>query len=420
MYSKGLLDNGLRVITSPMPHTRSVCVSIYIGAGSRYELDDQAGVSHFIEHLCFKGTERRHTAKEIAEAIDGVGGLLNAGTDKEFTVYWCKVARPQFPLALDLLSDMLRRSKFDASDIERERGVIMGELNECMDWPQDRVNRLIDEVLWPGQPLGREIIGTRETIGSMGREILLDYMGCQYAPLNTVVSVAGDIDHDEVLRSVGEVFHDWLSVEPHKPMPSSDSQTEPQLCVERRETEQAHLCIALRGLSGNHPDRFKLDLLNVILGAGMSSRLNQEIRERRGLAYDIHSYVEYFQDTGSIIIYAGVAPKQIRDTVSAVLTELIYLKTEIPESEVQKSKEMVKGRLLLGLEDSRSIAGWVGGQELLAGRILTVDEVVAIVDAITSEELVRLAGSLVSSDRLSAAIVGPVDDEDRIRSYLKL
>ena len=420
MYSKSVLKNGLRVITSSMQHTRSVCISIFIGAGSRYERDNEAGVSHFIEHLCFKGTRRRVTAKEIAETIDGIGGLLNGGTDKEFTIYWSKVASHHFPLALDLLVDMIRYSRFDAQDIERERTVIIEELNESNDSPQDRVNRLIDEVLWPKQSLGREIIGSKETVGAIDRGMLLNYLDRQYRPNNTVISVAGDIGAVEVVQAVDAAFGDWGMSMLSVPEPARESQEKPQLCVEKRATEQAHICLAIRGLPIEHPDRFNLDILNVILGGSMSSRLHVEIRERLGLAYDIHSYAEYFLDSGAVIIYAGVATKYVTEAVRAILGELEGLKDGVPDAELVKVKELVKGRLLLSMEDSRSVAGWVGGQEVLSGRIRTVDDVVSIVDAITPGDLKRVSQQLFCTDKLNVAIVGPVENEGSIREILKL
>ena len=420
MYHKSVLENGLRIITSSMEHTRSVCITIFIGAGSRYESAQEAGTSHFIEHLCFKGTERRATAKEISEAIDGVGGMLNGGTDKELTIYWCKVARPHFLLALDVLVDMLRHSRFDAQDIERERRVIIEELNMSLDSPHQRVNMLIDEVVWPDQPLGRDVAGTKEAVASLGREMLLSYLARQYLPNNTVVAVAGDIGHEEVVESVGCAFADWERGNPRPWFPVEDSQDSPRLHVEHRSVEQAHLCLALRGLSLLHPDRFYLDLLNVVLGEGMSSRLFMEIRERRGLAYDIHSYVDHFLDSGAVTVYAGVDPRNIETTIQAILEELSPLKDDVPEVELTKARELAKGRLLLRMEDTRSVAGWIGAQELLVGRILTVDEVVAIIDAITTEDLERVARELFIGDKLNLAIVGPVMDGERFLGLLRL
>jgi predicted Zn-dependent peptidase len=420
MHRRMVADNGLRVITTHMPHTKAVCIAVFVGAGSRYERQDESGCSHFIEHLCFKGTPRRPTAKEIAETIDGVGGLLNGGTDKEFTIYWCKVARQHFVSALDLLTDMIRCSRFDNQDIERERRVITEELNESMDSPQDRVNRLIDEVIWPGHPLGREIIGSRETVAAISRNTLLDYMHFQYGPGNAVVSVAGDISHDEVVSYVDEAFGDWAITSPRSPEPVDNRQEEPRLRIERRDTEQAHLCLAVCGLPFADPDRFNLDLLNIILGGGMSSRLNLEIRERRGLAYDIHSYAEYFLDSGAVIVYAGVDPQNVTDTIKATVDELTSLKKEIPEVEINKAKEMVKGRLLLSMEDTRSVAGWAGGQDILIDKVRTVEEVLSILDSITAQDLKRVAESILVTERLSLAVVGPVGNESDLFDLLKI
>ncbi|TET38217.1 MAG: insulinase family protein [Dehalococcoidia bacterium] len=420
MYQKSVLENGLRIITSSMPYTYSVCIMIFIGAGSRYERAEEVGSSHFIEHLCFKGTERRATSKEISEAIEGVGGMLNGGTDKELTVYWCKVARPHFLLALDLMVDMLRNSRFDAQDMEKERQIIIEELNMSMDSPPQRVNILIDEVIWPNQPLGRDVAGSKETVAALRREMLLEYLSRQYVPNNTVVSVAGDIGHEEVKASLSSVFGDWTTGTPQPLFPAEESQDEPRLHIEHRNTEQAHLCLSLRGLSTFHPDRFNLDLLNVILGEGMSSRLFLEIRERRGLAYDIHSYVDHFLDSGAVTIYAGVDPKRIDATIEAILEELRRLKDGVPALELAKAKELAKGRLLLRMEDTRNVAGWMGGQELLTGRILTVDEVVSIIDAITAEDLERVARVLFITEKLNLAIVGPIAGGDRLGSLLQL
>ena len=420
MYQKTTLDNGLRIVTANMPHTRSVSLGIFIGAGSRYEEPKQAGVSHFLEHLCFKGTEKRATAKEIAEAIEGVGGILNGSTDKEATVYWVKVARPHFPLALDVLVDIIRHSKFDAAEMEKERKVIIDEFNMDLDLPHLRVNMLIDEVLWPDQALGRDIIGTKETIATLTRDMAIAYMARQYTPSDTVVAVAGDIGHDEIVTSVGQGFADWPGTVPGPWYPAEDVQDQPRLRIEYKKTEQCHLCLALRGLSIFHPDRFALDLLNVVLGEGMSSRLFLELRERRGLAYDVHSYTPHFFDSGAVIIYAGVAPKHTEDAIEVILGELLQLKDEIPELELVKAKELVKGRLLLRMEDTRSVSSWLGVQELLSDRIRTVDEVMAIVDALTPGELKRVGQSLIVGDKLSLALVGPLRAERRLHSLLKL
>ncbi len=420
MYQKTILDNGLRVITDTMPHTRSVSIGIFIGVGSRYETEAEAGVSHFIEHLCFKGTQKRATARKISEAIEGVGGILNGGTDKELTVYWCKVAQPHLSMALNVLVDMLLHSRFDPQDIERERQVIIEEINMSRDSPQQRVNVLIDELLWPNHSLGRDVAGSKESVAAITRDIMLDYLQGQYLPDNTVVAIAGALQHQEMVTVVSQALGNWAKEQPHSEYSAYNEQQFPRLHIERKDTEQAHLCLALPGLPLLHPKRFALDLLNVILGEGMSSRLFAEIRDRLGLAYSIHSYVEHLGDTGSVAIYAGVEPKNLPVTIKAILEQLSQLKETVPESELSKAKELSKGRLILRMEDNRSVAGWMGGQEILTGRILSVDQVVSIIDAITAEELRQLAQELLVGSQLRLAVVGPVGDGESLEALLSL
>ncbi len=418
-YRKITLPNGLRIVNSFMPHTRSVSVTIFVGAGSRYESDAQAGLSHFIEHLFFKGTAKRPTAKAISEAIESVGGVINAGTDRELTVYWVKVAAPHFDLALDVVADTLLHSKFEPAEIEKERQVVIEELNMIRDDPREWVDVIIDEVIWPGQALGRDVAGTKETVSSFTREMSLDYLACQYTPSNTVVSVAGSVPHEQVVAAVSRALGDWQPGRPASFAPALDSQGSPRLRLEPKRTEQAHLCLAVPGLPMLHPDRFALDLLNVVLGEGMSSRLFQEIREKHGLAYDVHSYVSHFLDTGSVTVYAGVDPRRINPAIEAILGELNRLKDQVPESELTKAREYSKGRLLLRMEDTRSVAGWVGAQELLTDRVLTVDDVVEIIDSITPADLERVARQLFLTEKLNLAVVGPYRSERRFADLLR-
>ncbi|MDP6100778.1 MAG: pitrilysin family protein [Dehalococcoidia bacterium] len=419
MFRRTVLPSGLRVITSKMPHTRSASLSIFIGIGSRFESDADAGASHFVEHLCFKGTQRRASSKEISEAIEGVGGILNGGTDKELTVYWCKVAVGNFESALDVLSDMILNSKFDSTEVEKERSVIIEEISMTQDNPGQLVNLIIDNVMWPDQPLGRDVAGTKESVGAFTRQHLADFLARHYRAGNVAVSVAGNVEHDAVVESVAGAFAPWQDGPAEKSVPVDDRQNAPRLLVDNRTTEQAHLCLALRGLSNLHPQRFTLDLLNAILGDGMSSRLFLNIREKLGLAYDIHSYTSHLQDTGAWVIYAGVDPEQLPSTVDAALEELGRLREEIPEVEVTRAREYLKGRLLLRMEDTRSVATWLGAQEMLSDRILTVDEVVAMLDAVTSKQLTEVAHSLIATDKLSVAVVGPVSAAD-LEGRLKL
>ena len=420
MYQKSTLDNGLRILTSTMPYTRSVSISFFLGAGSRYEKDPQAGVSHFIEHLCFRGTARRPTAKDISTAIEGVGGILNGGTDKELTVYWCKVATPHLGTALDVLVDMLINSRFAPDDIEKERQVIIEEINMSNDSPSQRVGVLIDEALWPDHPLGRDIASSRDSVSKISRELMLTYLNDHYLPGNTVVAAAGDIQHEAMVALISQALGKWTGRQSKSRYLAYKEKHFPRLRIEKRDLEQVHLCLALPGLSLLHPKRFAVDLLNVILGDGMSSRLFTNIRDKLGLAYNISSYVDHFLDTGALIIAAGVETKNLNLAIKAIIEELAHLKDKVPETELNKAKEFSKGRLLLRMEDSRSVAGWIGGQELLTNRILTVDEVVAIIDGITAEEIKTLAEELLLGDKLRLAIVGPVSPDAPLEELLKL
>ncbi len=420
MYTKAVLENGLRIITSTMPESRSVCLVILVGAGSCYESEEEAGISHFAEHLFFKGTHRRPTSKEISQDIEGIGGIMNAGTDKELTIFWCKVASPHFSMALDVLSDVLLNSRFDNKEIERERGVINEEIKMNLDLPQQRVHMLLDELLWPEQPLGREVIGYKETVSSIARKKLLDHVARRYLPNNTVLSIAGDIHHEEVLAQIAPLFSKWAAGELVTGYVSNDNQTQARLRIDPRDIEQAHLCLAVHGFSRSHPQRFAIDLLSTALGGGMSSRLFTEIRDRRGLAYDIQSYTEHFLDSGAFTVYAGVAPDKIETAVAAVLDEISSIKQGITADELTRAKELSKGRLYLRLEDSRNVALWHGGQEILLRQILSMDDVVAIVDAVTLDELRAVAEEVLTKRGLNLAITGPVKEEKALRQLLEI
>jgi predicted Zn-dependent peptidase len=420
LYEKITLDNGLRLLTAAMPHTRSVAISFFIGTGSRYETDEQAGISHFIEHMCFKGTRKRPTSVDVCTVIEGVGGVLNAGTDKELTIYWCKVARPHFDSALDVMTDVLTNSLYKPEEIEKERQVIIEEINMSLDSPAQRVSMLIDELMWPGHPLGRDIAGSRESVGGISRDMMLDYIAGQYQPDNAVLAIAGDIRHEEVLEAVNRDAAGWKKGRLCSGYIPYRGRIERRVLIEKRDTEQTQLCLGLPGLSIVHPDRFKLDLLNVVLGEGMSCRLFTEIRDKLGLAYSIQSYVEHFLDAGAMTVSAGVDAKNLPVAIKAIMAELARLKEPIPETELAKAKELFKGRVLLRMEDSRSVSGWLGGQEILTGGILTVDEVIGIIEAVTVAELQRLAEELLVPDRMCLAVVGPVPPEESLEELLTM
>ncbi|HEY41712.1 MAG TPA: insulinase family protein [Dehalococcoidia bacterium] len=420
MYLKTTLDNGLRLITSTMPHSRSVSICVFLAVGSRYEAEAEAGISHFIEHLFFKGTPKRATSRDIAVAIEGVGGILNAATDRELTLYWCKVTPNHLPLALDVLADILLHSKLDPEEIERERNVIFEEIHAIKDSPYQQVGLLIDGLLWPDHPLGRDVAGNVESVSAITREMMVDFRANRYLPSNAVIAVAGDIQQEGVVDAVNEVFGGWNGQHQAAGYLAYEEGANPRLRVENRDTEQTHLCLALPGLPLKHPKRYTLDLMNTVLGEGMSSRLFVEIRDKLGLAYSIHSYTEHLYDTGALVISAGVEHDKLPVAVKAILKQLALLRESVSESELTKAKELSKGRLLLRMEDSRSVAGWIGGQEILTNEILSVDEVMSIVDAITAEQVAEIAQELLVEDRLRLAVVGPTKEGKKLEQLLRI
>ena len=421
VYEKTTLDNGLRVVSCDMPHTRSVSISIFVGVGSRYEPDEWAGMSHFVEHMVFKGTESRPDPVQISAQIEGVGGVLNAGTEHEVTAFWCKVAQPHFGDSLELLFDMLRNSLYRSDDIENERHIIHEELAMIHDYPTSRVDSLIDEMLWPGHPLGRDIGGTAESIDRITREALLEHMARHYAPSNIVVSVAGSVPHSEVVSQAWELSRDWTGDSTSDdPTPVTHVQGESQLRLEYRSTEQLHLSIALPGLGLDDPDAHSLDLLSVILGEGMSSRLFAELREKRGLAYDVQSGVSHFKDTGAFVITAGVDPSSTYEAVPAILEQVADVRDSVSEEEIARAKQLVAGRLMLRMEDTRAVSAWMGSQEMLRQTILDVDDVVEKINAVSSSDLKRVAARHMVTDRLNMAVVGPCRGRKRLSRLMKL
>lgn len=418
MFQQTKLDNGLRIITSSMPHTRSVTLGFMVGGGSRYESDEEAGAFHFIEHLCFKGTPNRPTPREISETIEGVGGVMNASTDREITTYWCKVARPHFDIALDLLVDMVCNPLFDATELEKERSVILEELAMSNDHPDARAGLLIDETMWPNQALGRDVGGSHESVSKLNREAMMRFVTHQYVPSNAVVSVAGNVSHEEVVESFHRYLGDWATGTPLDWYPVINDQTAPRVRTEYRKSEQAHICLGLQGLSIDDPNRYASDMLSTILGEGMSSRLFLELREERGLVYEANSGNSHYRDTGSFEVYAAVDPKNAAIAIETILVELEKLKAGIPESELTKSKEFAKGRLLLRMEDTRSVALWLGSQALMRREMLTVDEVVERIDSITTDDLHQMARELIVPERMNMAVVGPFRSSAKFETLL--
>lgn len=407
MYQRSVLGNKLRILTSTMSHTRSAAITICVGAGSRYESSDMAGVSHFIEHLPFKGTKNWPTAQKVSEAIEGVGGVLNASTDREMTVFWCKVAGLHFRSSLSLMLDMMLNPLLDPVEVEKEREIIQEELRMTYDQPTYRVDLLIDEALWPDQAMGRDVGGTPESVANISQDSIREYMHRQYNPANTVVAVAGNIEHQEVVDMIEEATGNWKPQEPLDWEPVVDGYHEPVVRIEQRHTDQAHMCLALPGLALEDPDRYNLAMLNVVLGDGMSSRLFLSLREEQGLAYDISSSINHFRDCGSLVVYCGVEPKKSRQAVKCIVEMINGMHEEVPAHELTKAKEYTKGRLLLRMEDTRVVAGWLASQEMLQDKVATPEEVVQRIDGVKAADMARVAQRLFNPDNLRLAVVGP-------------
>ncbi len=402
------LDNGLRIIFAEVPHTRAASLAFFVGAGSRYEDDAIAGASHLIEHMLFKGSRKRPSAGAISLAIEGVGGLLNASTGKESTSYYAKVPYEHYDLALDVLTDMMRHPLFDPKELEKERRVVVEEIRMLFDDPQSWAHLLLLQEVFPKHPLGRDIAGSIESVLNISRDDLLKYIRDHYGAENVVLSIAGRLDGQQAVEQLAESLRDWPSAPAPRYEPMKRAQRKPRVRIGHRKTEQAYLNIAVRAIPRSHPDRFVLRLMNTIMGEGMSSRLFQEVRENRGLAYSVHSWVGALHDTGLWSVSAGVDPNRLEEAYDAILAEFARLREEpVPDDELAKAKEQVKGRLVLGLEDSFSIASWWGRAEVLGEPLMTVDDVLEAIGAVQPADVNRLAQELLQPQRTTVAVVGP-------------
>jgi predicted Zn-dependent peptidase len=406
------LANGLRVLVTPMPHVASVSVSVYIAAGSRYEADTEAGLSHFLEHLCFKGTEQRPLARDVAIEIDAIGGTVNAATDREYTVYYAKTAREHAERAVRLLGDVLQHSLLLEPEVERERGVILEELAAVEDSPDEQAGLLLDTMLWPGNPLGRDIAGTPATVKAIRTAQIAGYYRRQYVANGAVVSIAGAIEEEEAARLVGEAFGGWNRGEPVGWTPAAAAAMRERTRVIVKPTEQAHLSVGVHGPSLVGEDRYVADVLSVLLGEGMSSRLFLRLREELGICYDIHSFTGHLRDTGMFGIYAGVDPTNAAEAVSEIAAELRGLRAGVTAEELERAKGQLRSRLLLRLEDSRAVSGWHGAQEVLDLPHLSPEEAIAKAEAVTAADVERLSTEIFDDASLRLAVVGPFESVD--------
>ena len=406
MVTKTVLDNGIRVISESIPHLHSVSIGVWVATGSRHEGESERGISHFIEHMLFKGTDRR-SARDIAREIDSVGGVLNAFTSREYTCYYAKVLDSFLPGAVDLLADIMLNSVFADEEVEKERQVILQEIGMIEDTPDDLIHDLFVRNFWLDHPLGKPIIGTAESVGSFTGAKALEYRKRRYLPADIIISVAGRVEHDELIGLLAP----FAAMAPGKP--EADGAGLPVACagVERfeRDLEQVHLCIGTRGISNTHPNRHAAYLMNTLLGSGMSSRLFQEIRERRGLVYSVYSYLSAHTDAGSLVVYAGAEEGKIAQVAELILAELKRLKREpVPLEELEAARNHFSGHMLLSLESSDNRMTRLAKTELHFGREIPVEELLEAFRKVTAEDILALANDLIDDSSLSVALIGRV------------
>ena len=422
-YNRKELANGLRVITIPMASMESATVLVMAGAGSRYETRKNSGISHFLEHMAFKGTEKRPTAMDISSLIDGMGGEFNAFTGKETTGYYIKSAKDKVGTSLDVLSDMLMNSKLDPTEIEKEKGVIIEEINLYEDNPARKLGDIYEQLLYGDTPLGWDIAGSKEVIKSIQRTDFLSYLAELYSASNLTVVVAGGIDSDQAFAQVEKYFGVMKKFETKTFESLTESQTKPAVLVKQKQTEQIHVALGVRTVSISSPKRYPLSVLSAILGGGMSSRLFHEVREKRGLAYYVRSSSDEYNDVGTFVSTAGIDPKRVLEAVEVMVTE--YSKVSrgqmaLTDEELKKAKEFLKGHLVLDLEDSRSVAGFYAHQELLESEIENPADVIAQIEKITKEDVEAVGKEFFKEATLNLALIGNFADGQKLEDLLKL
>ncbi|AGL01305.1 M16 family metallopeptidase [Desulfoscipio gibsoniae] len=404
------LANGIKVLTENIPHVRSVAIGVWVDIGSRDESNEVAGISHFIEHLMFKGTIKR-TAKDIAEALDAVGGQLNAFTTKEYTCYYARVLDEHFSLGIDLLGDMLLHSRFDQVDIDRERNVILEEIKMYEDAPDELVHDVFAGTIWQSHPLGRPIIGDEKTVQGLSREQILSFYNKYYSPGNLVISVAGNFEHQKVIYALNDTFGKLSGDKKEKlytlPEPAR------QVVCRAKDTEQVHICLGTPGLPLDHEKIYVLQIINTILGGGLSSRLFQEIREQRGLVYSIFSYHSSYHDAGLFCIYTGLSKLNVRATLELIIKEIYHIQSNgVSPTELQRAKDQLKGNLLLSLENVSTRMSRLGKSQMYLGKIVPPDEIVNRIMAVSDSDIKDLASTVLKPENFCMASVGPWDDGD--------
>jgi predicted Zn-dependent peptidase len=413
-----VLPNGLRILTERMPHVRSVSIGVWLARGSRHEPQEQSGIAHFVEHMLFKGTATR-SAEDIAQTIDSIGGQMDAFTAKEYASYYIKVLDEHLPLALDVLSDIVMNPAFAEADIEREKKVVLEEIKMVEDTPDDLVHELFTEHFWHNHPLGRPILGTPETVEGLSVDGLRRYFSTAYAAPNLIVAAVGNITHDQVRDLAVRAFE---RLPRHSdPLAGGPPQVVPSIVIRNKELEQSHVCLGTSGYRQDHEDRYSSYVLNTILGGSMSSRLFQNVREKRGLAYAVFSGLSAYRDTGSMTIYAGCANTAVEELIDVVIAELRRLKDEqMSEAELRRAKDHLKGSLMLNLESTSSRMSHLARQEIYFDRQFSLDETLEGVERVTTAEVQRVARDLFSDGSLAATVVGAVNGLEIPRERLSL
>jgi len=413
------IENNLKVLNTKMSGAESASVWILVGVGSRYENKDLNGIAHFAEHMFFKGTKSRPNAVDISSIVDGIGGEFNAFTSKENTGFYIKAAKKHFDLIMDLLSDMVLRSKFEQAEIGRERGVIAEELRMYLDTPVSYIRDLFEQLLYGDQPLGWDIVGNLNSLKNINREQFLEYLNSYYNPSNMLVSIAGGVE--KPLEVVGKYLGKMEDKKSKNFSKVKLEQKEPRVKLFKKDTQQAQLCLGFRGYPRGHKNRYELTVLNAILGASMSSRLFIQVRERRGLAYYVRTGVEEYYDTGYFVAQAGVEPKNINEAVKVTLGEFQKISVEsVSEKELSKAKEYIKGKLILELEDSKDVAAMFGMQQLLENKIRTPEEIMEKIDRVTADDIKEVAKDIFRNEKLNLAIIGPYKEEGEFVKILTL
>ena len=416
-----ILKNGLRLVTVDTKTFPSLTTLLLVNAGSRYENKENNGVAHFFEHMSFKGSNKYPTALDISTLLDGLGSEHNAFTSKDHTGYWIKAPTKHFSTSVDILSEMILHPLLKEEEVEREKGVIIEEINMYEDQPQYKVWDLFEGLLYPDNPLGYDTTGTKLTVSKFTRQTFLDYMNNFYNPKNSILIIAGGLNQvqsskfkvQSYLEIINEKFGKWTGNEKNIFTKFIENQNKQEKLIYHKKTEQAHLVLGYKGLNTNDPDRYVQTVLMAILGGGMSSRLFYEVRERRGLCYYIQSSTETFDDTGYVYTRAGlnVDIKKINEAIKIILNEhQKIVENKIEDKELIKAKEMIKGRLILSLEDSNSLASFVGRKLMFENKLITPEEVIAKIDQVTKNQVVNLAKKLFVKEKLNLAVIGPFED----------